>query len=233
MFYNNNICYNYSIIILCFQSTNKEHVESCFASGILRNKVLTPHQAGQLVMFMANRWQDVFQCPTDVESTVQFRLNQLGSGMELEYPPLSKYSTAFIYYIWQAFYPIFLIPPAEMRCSETFYAVEYINLWSQGHFGLFRFLPCPSSISHQFWGITGMGLGSVAHPLAHSVVLSICCTRHANIHMLTYMFLCFSTDILLTDLRERTETAGTSKHRARPDRADEQHPRWHQPLLKR
>ena len=54
---------------------NRDVVEDAFSNGIIHNKLLAPHQSGQLVMFMVEHTDLVFDIPTDVADMVCRRLH--------------------------------------------------------------------------------------------------------------------------------------------------------------
>jgi len=54
-----------------------------FTGAIIKNKILTPHQAGQLVFFMMEHCDEVFTVPDDVEDIVRARVNLLARGQTM------------------------------------------------------------------------------------------------------------------------------------------------------
>ena len=59
-------------------------MEKTFTNAIIHNKVLAPHQAGQLVLFMMDHADELLQCPDAVEEMVLARLDDL-RGPQLSY----------------------------------------------------------------------------------------------------------------------------------------------------
>ena len=52
-------------------------MEKTFTNAIIQNKVLAPHQAGQLVLFMMDHADELLMCPDAVEEMVLMRLDDL------------------------------------------------------------------------------------------------------------------------------------------------------------
>jgi hypothetical protein len=53
---------------------------NAFTSSIIRNHLMAPAQASQLVIYMIDRWPQVWKIPEDVEEIVNIRLSSLGIG---------------------------------------------------------------------------------------------------------------------------------------------------------
>ena len=75
---------NISLILLCahlLQESNRAHIERTFTSAIIRDKILAPHQAGQLVGFLVDYSELVFTMPAEVEDIVLSRIEMLEKGL--------------------------------------------------------------------------------------------------------------------------------------------------------
>ncbi|KAK2185732.1 hypothetical protein NP493_225g03035 [Ridgeia piscesae] len=57
--------------------SNRNLMEKTFTNAIIQNKVLAPHQAGQLVLFMMDHADELLMCPDAVEEMVLMRLDDL------------------------------------------------------------------------------------------------------------------------------------------------------------
>jgi len=60
--------------------SNRCSVEQSFTSAIIYNKTLTPHQTGQLVLFMMDHVATVFSVPEDVEEDISSQLDTILKG---------------------------------------------------------------------------------------------------------------------------------------------------------
>ena len=56
--------------------SNRPVVEREFSGAVIRNCVLTPHQADQLVMFMVDHSDDIWEIPDDVIDAVNNRCSR-------------------------------------------------------------------------------------------------------------------------------------------------------------
>lgn len=56
------------------QMSNRTMIERSFCSSVVRSRTLTPHQTGQLMMFMADYFDVLWTPPNDVTATVHQRL---------------------------------------------------------------------------------------------------------------------------------------------------------------
>jgi len=71
------------LLCLCCQMCNREVVEKSFAGSIVRSKLLTPHQCCQLVAFMVDQAELLFDVPSNVARIVHARLHSPASmGMQ-------------------------------------------------------------------------------------------------------------------------------------------------------
>ena len=61
-----------------------------FTESILRNPIMAPAQSGQLIMFMMDRWGQVWEMPEDIEQTVSARLSSLGIGNKEAMPRMGE-----------------------------------------------------------------------------------------------------------------------------------------------
>ncbi len=55
---------------LTFQECNRDHIRNAFSSAVIKNKILTPHQTGQLVSFMMDHSQRIFCDPPDLQEAL-------------------------------------------------------------------------------------------------------------------------------------------------------------------
>ena len=72
--------------IVTFQASNHSRIISVFSPLIINNKMLTPHQSSELVLYLIERWKDIFTVPYYVERAVKARVNLLVRGQSM--PPM-------------------------------------------------------------------------------------------------------------------------------------------------
>ena len=68
--------------VFVLQEDNRTKVAHVFTPVIIRNKMLTPHQASQLVMFMVDHADNLWEAPDEVEEAVRKSLLELQEGKE-------------------------------------------------------------------------------------------------------------------------------------------------------
>ena len=75
---NSDIPLNVLRIFLGFfpQESNRKHIENAFSGCVIKSKILTPHQTGQLVVFMMDHSQRMFQDPLELEVAMSIAMSK-------------------------------------------------------------------------------------------------------------------------------------------------------------
>ena len=60
--------------------SNECRLEAVFTSAVIKNKVLAPQQAAQLVWYMVDLRESIFSVPPDVQNTIHARLENIVHG---------------------------------------------------------------------------------------------------------------------------------------------------------
>ena len=61
-----------SILSSCLflQESNRQHIEHVLSGAIIKSKMLTPHQTGQLILFMVDHSKVIFEDPPQLEQAL-------------------------------------------------------------------------------------------------------------------------------------------------------------------
>ena len=66
--------------MIYLQNDNRRLVEKTFSGCIIKNKMMTPHQSGHVVMFMVNHAFELFETPVEIEDAVLTRIREIIRG---------------------------------------------------------------------------------------------------------------------------------------------------------
>ncbi len=55
---------------LILQESNRQHIEHVLSGAIIKSKMLTPHQTGQLILFMVDHSKVIFEDPPQLEQAL-------------------------------------------------------------------------------------------------------------------------------------------------------------------